>query len=266
MTPQNGSCFLSIIQLLLFHSDIPQYCGSCWAHGALSSLADRIKITQQQQLLPRDEINLSIQYVLNCGENTAGSCHGGSHTGVYEFIHSQSGYIPYESCMPYLACSSDSTDGFCQSLDWTCTPQNICRTCDHNNNCTAVDHFPNATIAEYGTYSFYTAFRTVTHQIKAEILARGPVATGVNADPILEYPGGIVNNTKIWNMMVNHVVSIVGYVIGCFYRTDAIVKFLVIDISSSTFCLIPVGGKTKKPANNIGSCEILGVCRFPFTD
>jgi len=40
------------------------------------------------------------------------------------------------------------------------------------------------------------------HKIKAEIFARGPVATGVNAEPILEYAGGIVNNTKIWNMMV----------------------------------------------------------------
>ena len=42
---------------------IPQYCGSCWAHGALSALSDRIKITNSS----KDEINLSIQYVLNCG-------------------------------------------------------------------------------------------------------------------------------------------------------------------------------------------------------
>ena len=47
---------------------IPQYCGSCWAHGALSALADRIKITNSST----DEINLSIQYVLNCGTHVAG--------------------------------------------------------------------------------------------------------------------------------------------------------------------------------------------------
>jgi cathepsin X len=218
---------------LLTHSlnqHIPQYCGSCWAHGALSSLADRIQIARYRHTLQNkqhndkdgsssssssvvveDEINLSIQYILNCGGSTAGSCHGGSHSGVYEYIQ-QSGFIPYESCMSYIACSSDSTDGFCPFVDTTCTPINICRTCDGSGACHALDSFPNATVAEYGTYSVIrSGFAGVVHQIKAEVFARGPVATGVNADPILEYSGGVVNNTRFWNMMVNHVVSIVGW-------------------------------------------------------
>jgi cathepsin X len=187
---------------------IPQYCGSCWAHGALSALADRIKIARQGL---GDEINLSIQYVLNCAAHTAGSCHGGSHTGVYEFVHRQ-GFIPYETCMPYIACSTDSTDGFCGHVDTSCTALNTCRTCDASGTCRAITAFPNATVAEYGTYSYFTGgFGAVAEQIKAEIYARGPVATGVNAEPIVNYAGGVVNNTKIWNMMVNHVVSIVGW-------------------------------------------------------
>ena len=43
---------------------IPQYCGSCWAHAAISSLADRIKIARG---CGGDDINLSVQFVLNCG-------------------------------------------------------------------------------------------------------------------------------------------------------------------------------------------------------
>jgi cathepsin X len=99
--------------------------------------------------------------------------------------------------------------------------------------------FPNATVSEYGTYSYFTGgFGEVAHKIKAEIYARGyvasvrliaygiqfrtvqcstlclvesPVAAGVNADPLIQYEGGIVNDTKIWHMLVNHIVSIVGW-------------------------------------------------------
>jgi cathepsin X len=71
--------------------------------------------------------------------------------------------------------------------------------------------FPNATLAEYGTYSILKDMSSVTAKIKAEIFARGPVAAGVNAEPIVEYEGGIVDNRHFWNMMVNHIVAIVGW-------------------------------------------------------
>lgn len=162
--------------------------------------------------LCRNEINLSIQYILNCAGSVAGSCHGGSATGVYEFIKDTSGFIPYDTCMSYIACSSDSTNGFCPQVDTSCTPLNTCRTCDGTGQCYAITEFPNATIAEYGTYSYYTdGFSNVVDKIKAEIYARGPVAAAINADPILNYKGGIVNDTSIFHMLVNHIVSIVGW-------------------------------------------------------
>jgi cathepsin X len=112
------------------------------------------------------------------------------------------------SCMPYIACSSESTDGFCSHVDTTCTAANTCRTCDGSGTCREIDVFPNATIAEYGTYSYYTGgFGAVADKIKAEIYARGPVAAGVNAEPIVDYTGGVVYNSKWYNMMVNHVSS-----------------------------------------------------------
>merc|ERR1719473_1708327 len=73
---------------------IPQYCGSCWAHGSVSALGDRIKIARKGKGI---DINLSVQHLLNCGN--VGSCHGGTVDGPYQWLHrlSQSGTgISYE--------------------------------------------------------------------------------------------------------------------------------------------------------------------------
>lgn len=199
----NGKSYLT----RSLNQHIPQYCGSCWAHGSMSSLSDRIKIARNAT---GDEINLSIQHILNCAGSVAGSCHGGSHTGVYQFIK-DNGFVPYDTCQPYLACSSESTDGFCAHVDTTCTAMNTCRTCTHGGGCTALAVFPNATVAEYGTYSVVKDMTQVSAKVKAEIYARGPVAAGVNAEPIVAYEGGIVDNRHIWNMMINHIVAIVGW-------------------------------------------------------
>ena len=186
---------------------IPQYCGSCWAHGALSSLADRIKIARNGQ---GDDINLSIQYILNCGTESAGSCHGGYHTTTYQFIQDQ-GFVPYDTCMSYLACSEDSSEGFCPQLDTTCQPNNICRTCDTfagmGGQCSEIDYFPNATISEYGMIEMD---ENVVENIKTEIFVRGPVAATINAEPIVEYRGGVFAETE-HSQSTNHIVSIVGW-------------------------------------------------------
>merc|ERR1711959_500571 len=105
---------------------IPQYCGSCWAHGAVSALGDRIKIARKGKGI---DINLSVQHILNCGN--VGSCYGGSVTGAYQWIHSISKTgtgISYDTANPYLACSSDSKEGLCSHADWTCKPENVART------------------------------------------------------------------------------------------------------------------------------------------
>ncbi len=55
----------------------------------------------------------------------------GSSTGAFQFIK-EIGYIPYETCQPYMACSSDSDEELCKYIDTTCTSKNICKTCTRN--------------------------------------------------------------------------------------------------------------------------------------
>lgn len=157
------------------------------------------------------DINLSIQYLLNCGATLAGSCSGGTSSGAYEFIK-KTGFVPFDTCMPYVACSHSSlfslTSSMCRHADTTCTELNICRTCGPGG-CVPIDDFPNATVAEYGTYGLME-WRKV-YKIKAEIYARGPVAAGVDALPLRGYGGGVVRDRKLVDKWVNHVVSIVGW-------------------------------------------------------
>ncbi len=138
----------------------------------------------------------------------AGSCHGGYHTGVYELIQ-QYEYVPYDTCMPYVACSAESHEGFCKHVDTTCKAENICRTCSTFSSmggfCSQIDQFPNATVAEYGMIESGDV-----DAIMAEIYARGPVAATVNAEPILDYKGGIFTDATA-SKMTNHIVSIVGW-------------------------------------------------------
>ena len=88
---------------------IPVYCGSCWAHGSISAFADRIKIARKAAW---PDINLSIQFLLNC--HMGGSCNGGDHLATYKAIE-EYGSIPYEDCMVYQACSSDSKEEGCKN-------------------------------------------------------------------------------------------------------------------------------------------------------
>jgi len=182
---------------------IPQYCGSCWAHGAVSALQDRIKIARAGQ---GPDIQLSIQHMLNCGN--AGSCYGGSVDGPYQWIHSLSkngGGISYESSQPYLACSSDSSEGFCPHADFTCTPKNVARTCgsfsEEGGPCTGLSHYPNATVPDYGHIRGRSA-------MQQEIMNRGPISCGIDAMPLLNYESGIY---KKRSFSTDHVISVVGW-------------------------------------------------------
>lgn len=182
---------------------IPQYCGSCWAHGAISALGDRIKIARQAQGV---DINLAVQHLLNCGG--VGSCKGGTVDGPYQWLKQMSEKgtgIAYETSNPYVACSSDSSEGFCSHVDTSCKAVNVARTCgsfsQEGGPCTGLSAFPNATISDYGSISGADA-------MMKEIFNRGPISCGVDANPLLNYESGII---KTKGEGVDHVVSVVGW-------------------------------------------------------
>lgn len=90
---------------------IPVYCGSCWAHAAFSSIADRIKIATNGT--DRDIIP-SIQALINCGD--AGSCNGGDSNAANAWVYHHG--IPDVTCQQY------------QAKNMECSDINTCMNCD----------------------------------------------------------------------------------------------------------------------------------------
>lgn len=115
-------------------------------------------------------------------------CSSPAVEGPYQWIHkqSQSGTgISYATSQPYVACSSDSKGGLCKGHDWSCTPLNVARTCGtFGEACVGLTSFPNATISDYGSISGAAA-------MMKEVYNRGPIACGIQANPLIKYTSGI---------------------------------------------------------------------------
>ena len=133
---------------------IPQYCGSCWAQGTLSALADRCLMMEtvtiwcschycvRFQIAGGDEfpnLALSAQAIINC--RAGGSCEGGNPAGVYEFA-AKTG-VPDVTCLVYEAVDGGPVED-CSKPDI-----NLCRDCNwpppqpgETPNCWAKKEFP----------------------------------------------------------------------------------------------------------------------------
>jgi len=78
----NGANFMSWTK----NQHVPRYCGSCWAQGSTSAIADRFNILNMYTSnIERTPIGLNAQALINC--EWGGSCNGGNPALVYAHAH-----------------------------------------------------------------------------------------------------------------------------------------------------------------------------------
>ena len=179
---------------------IPQYCGSCWAQGTTSAIADRFNILND--LKTTTPVGLDAQVVVNCQPTTGGSCDGGNPAQVYKYAHDVG--LHHSSCMQYVAYNLQGS---------YCTPLDVCRECTwpppavgETGDCWAVED------TVYYISDYYSV--KGADQMKAELAAHGPISCGIHATDEFEntYTGGIYSqDIGILKYELNHEISVVGY-------------------------------------------------------
>jgi len=188
---------------------IPQYCGSCWAHGTTSALNDRFQMARKNAF---PHVFLSPQQLVNCipppkdKTQGAGGCLGGDPADVYPYLKETGGV--HETCQNYQA----------KDLypDFKCDAIGVCRNCDPDKGCYAMgspegeNNFTRHFVDEYGLIESNST-KANHDQMVAEIGVRGPIGCGVCVTPAFEnYKGGIFKDDTGCTEL-DHEISIAGY-------------------------------------------------------
>lgn len=171
-------------------------CGSCWIHGTIAALNDRIKVARGAAY---PDVMLSRQAALNCIRSRSApdeppqGCNGGDPWDIHEHLsHSP---LPDETCQPYEAKNGVcDTSGVCRN----CLPQALVAdpaippTKWSTPGCFSVEPAATYGVSEYGGVAG-------EHAMQQEILARGPIVCGVAADMtfLLEYEQHLIEGVYV---------------------------------------------------------------------
>jgi len=160
---------------------IPTYCGSCWIHGTIAALNDRIKIARHGRF---PDVMLSRQVAMNCvhglddTEKKAAppGCNGGDPWAIHS--HMVQSPLPDESCQPY------------EAKNGVCVAAGQCRNCYHPSM-VASSSTPRVDYTSPGCFAVEAGVRYGVREyggvagvlpMQREILARGPIVCSFAAD------------------------------------------------------------------------------------
>ncbi|KAF0718097.1 Aste57867_1903 [Aphanomyces stellatus] len=190
-----------------WNQHIPQYCGSCFAHGALSTANDRIKIMNHKKGFKGPDVMLGRQSFLNCapGHGLSDGCGGGEPSDVFEFMRVYG--LPDETCLPYNATDYSK---YLNTSNGTCPPEGYCINCMYSpESPDKATCFPVKNVVRYRAQSYG---RVVGEAAMIKELQRGPITCGIACSRQFDwnYTAGVfwdkTNFTEI-----DHDVEIVGY-------------------------------------------------------
>jgi len=211
---------------------IPIYCGSCYIHGAVHALNDRIKVLRNAQY---PDVIVSRQALMNCVPDPSNAslpppgCGGGDAFQVHHYLHTNK--IPDDSCLPYTA------------TNMGCTPDTVCRNCAGKPNpktgvmepdfCYAVENWAGYGVGDYGNVSGEDA-------MMREIFARGPIACSAACDHDFMYnyssnagvlkEGVYITDTNFTKDDIDHVMEVTGW-----GETESGTKYWIVRNSWGTY-------------------------------
>ena len=186
---------------------IPQYCGSCWAQGSTSAIADRFNILNKGTMKEAAPVGLDAQVIIDC--QAGGSCDGGNPGGVYKYAHKYG--IPHSSCEQYTAYNLQGR---------MCTDIDLCRDCTWPPNAEGDESIDNCKAVDHTKYYIADHYKVKgADKMKAELAAHGPISCGIHAtdtfettyNQIVEGEGDYIYKETVRFPMINHEISVVGY-------------------------------------------------------